>query len=164
MGEFLEMAKGKGGKGGKKAKNAVADAVMDEVSDTIHDQKKILKEEMVQVIDKKIDDKIKAQLQEIHDLQAKINKLKQGNNEFAETADAKLSELNSSVSQMNMVRDIAGIREGISAQQKELENELAENQKKIDAQLEEIHEKMTEAIELAKKEAIENNKCCCTIL
>lgn len=103
------MAKGKGGKGGKKAKNAVsifrdrsesspgehredaphftnsifqvADAVMDEVSDTIHDQKKILKEEMVQVIDKKIDDKIKAQLQEIHDLQAKINKLKQGNNE-----------------------------------------------------------------------------------
>ena len=54
---------------------------MDEVSDTIHDQKKILKEEMVQVIDKKIDDKIKAQLQEINDLQAKINKLKQGNNE-----------------------------------------------------------------------------------
>merc|ERR1711911_390019 len=82
-----------------------ADAVMDEVSDTIHDQKKILKEEMVQVIDKKIDDKIKAQLQEINDLQAKINKLKQGNNEFAETADAKLSELNSSVSQMNMLAD-----------------------------------------------------------
>ena len=54
---------------------------MDEVSDTIHDQKKILKEEMVQVIDKKIDDKIKAQLQEINDLQAKINKLKQGNNQ-----------------------------------------------------------------------------------
>ena len=54
---------------------------MDEVSDTIHDQKKILKEEMVQVIDKKIDDKIKVQLQEINDLQAKINKLKQGNNQ-----------------------------------------------------------------------------------
>ena len=103
------MAKGKGGKGGKKAKNAVsifrdrsessqgehredaphftnsifqvADAVMDEVSDTIHDQKKILKEEMVQVIDKKLDDKIKVQLQEINDLQATINKLKQGNNQ-----------------------------------------------------------------------------------
>ena len=54
---------------------------MDEVSDTIHDQKKILKEEMVQVIDKKLDDKIKVQLQEINDLQAKINKLKQGNNQ-----------------------------------------------------------------------------------
>ena len=59
----------------------VADAVMDEVSDTIHDQKKILKEEMVQVIDKKLDDKIKVQLQEINDLQATINKLKQGNNQ-----------------------------------------------------------------------------------
>merc|ERR1712126_355648 len=105
MGDFLEMAKGKGGKGGKKAKNAVADAVMDEVSDTIHDQKKILKEEMVQVIDKKLDDKIKVQLQEINDLQATINKLKQGNNQFAETADAKLSELSSSVSQMNMLAD-----------------------------------------------------------
>ena len=68
------------------------------------------------------------------------------------------------VEQKNMVSDIAGIREGITAQQKELENELADNQKKIDAQLEEIHKKMTEAIELAKKEAIENNKCCCTIL
>ena len=54
---------------------------MDEVSDTIHDQKKILKEEMVQVIDKKLDDKIKVQLQEINDLQATINKLKQGNNQ-----------------------------------------------------------------------------------
>ena len=63
-----------------------------------------------------------------------------------------------------MVSDIAGIREGITAQQRELETELADNQKKIDAQLEEIHKKMTEAIELAKQEAIENNKCCCTIL
>ena len=57
---------------------------MDEVSDTIHDQKKILKEEMVQVIDKKLDDKIKVQLQEINDLQATINKLKQGNNQVNE--------------------------------------------------------------------------------
>ena len=57
---------------------------MDEVSDTIHDQKKILKEEMVQVIDKKLDDKIKVQLQEINDLQATINKLKQGNNQVCD--------------------------------------------------------------------------------
>ena len=63
-----------------------------------------------------------------------------------------------------MVSDIAGIREGITAQQRELETELADNQKKIDAQLEEIHEKMMEAINLAKQEAIESNKCCCTIL
>ena len=62
-----------------------------------------------------------------------------------------------------MVSDIAGIRAGISIQQKELETELADNQKKIDAQLEEIHKKMTEAIEMAKQEAIENRKCC-TIL
>ena len=41
-----------------------------------------------------------------------------------------------------MVSDIAGIRAGISIQQKELETELADNQKKIDAQLEEIHKKM----------------------
>ena len=54
---------------------------MEEVTDTIHDQKKILKKEMVNVIDKKLDEKIKVQLQEINNLQATINKLKQGNNE-----------------------------------------------------------------------------------
>jgi len=63
-----------------------------------------------------------------------------------------------------MVNDIAGIRTGISIQQKELEAELAENQKKIDNQLEEIQTRMTEAIEMAKKEAIEKRKCCCQIL
>ena len=36
---------------------------------------------MVNVIDKKLDEKIKNQLQEINNLQATINKLKQGNNE-----------------------------------------------------------------------------------
>jgi len=61
----------------------VANAVMDEVTDTINDQKQILKKEMVNVIDKKLDEKIKVQLQEINNLQDTINKLKHGNNEVS---------------------------------------------------------------------------------
>ena len=62
-----------------------------------------------------------------------------------------------------MVGDIQGVRVQIAKHQQELETELAENQKKIDEQLKEIHEKMTVAIEHAKKEAIDESKCC-TIL
>lgn len=62
-----------------------------------------------------------------------------------------------------MVGDIQGVREQIVKHQHDLETELAENQAKIDEQLKEIHEKMTIAIEQAKKEAVEESKCC-TIL
>ena len=88
----------------KKGKNAVADAVLGDVTDTIQEriitsfwkdydvtetknfliqdkgQKKILKEEMVAVIDRKLNEKIKDQLNEINELQETINRLKEGNN------------------------------------------------------------------------------------
>lgn len=62
-----------------------------------------------------------------------------------------------------MVGDIQDVRQQIYKHQQDLENELTENQKKIDEQLKEIHEKMSQAIEVAKQEAIQEGKCC-TIL
>ena len=51
------------------------------MTDTIQGQKKILKEEMVAVIDRKLNEKIKDQLHEITELQETINRLKEGNNQ-----------------------------------------------------------------------------------
>ena len=48
---------------------------------TIQGQKQILKEEMVAVIDRKLNEKIKDQLNEIMELQETINRLKEGNNQ-----------------------------------------------------------------------------------
>ena len=64
-----------------------------------------------------------------------------------------------------MVGDIQDIRSKIAKHQEDLEKELADNQTKIDNQLDDIHTRMTEAIEKAKQEAIDN-QCCggCTIL
>ena len=70
----------------KKGKNAVADAVLGDVTCTIQGQKQILKEEMVAVIDRKLNEKIKDQLNEIMELQETINRLKEGNNQV-NTAD-----------------------------------------------------------------------------
>lgn len=51
------------------------------MTDTIQGQKKILKDEMVAVIDRKLNEKIKDQLNEITELQETINRLKEGNNQ-----------------------------------------------------------------------------------
>ena len=65
----------------KQGKNAVANAVLGDVTCTIQGQKQILKEEMVAVIDRKLNEKIKDQLNEIMELQETINRLKEGNNQ-----------------------------------------------------------------------------------
>merc|ERR1712212_446932 len=176
MGRLVHDMPKKGGKGGKKAKNADADVPTEQM---------IFTEAQDDAIDKKIDDKAKEQLQEINDMQAKINELKQGNNEFAVTADAKLSELRinsikiseslsklqlkvdeQAAEQNNRIDGIASqVNESCAQQQRQLESELADNQRKIDQQLEELHRKLTESIGTAKEEAIEESKCCCcTIL
>merc|ERR1712128_65124 len=113
----------------KKGKNAVADAVLGDVTDTIQGQKKILKEEMVAVIDRKLNEKIKDQLHEITELQGTINRLKEGNNQFAISADQKLCELTTSVSQMNMMaEDLRALRSTTT----KLEKECAEIRGKFD--------------------------------
>ena len=60
----------KGGKGGKKAKNAVADADAD-----VPTEQMIFTEAQDDAIDKKIDDKAKEQLQEINDIRSLSQKI-----------------------------------------------------------------------------------------
>lgn len=69
-------------KDGKPKKSKVKpDDMLEEVSNTITGQKKILKGEMVNVIDRKLDEKIQKQQDEIQSLQNIINDLRTENRE-----------------------------------------------------------------------------------
>merc|ERR1712123_52976 len=75
----------KGGKGGKKGKNKV--------------------ETIDEVIDSKLNQKVKEQINEINEIQETINRLKDGQPIFANDAEIRLNHLNCSVSEMNVMAE-----------------------------------------------------------